>query len=165
MAWPVFRRRRSVFALPFSCILSREPVGILPAVTEVHLTTLARAKATESLPDWLYFGGWRFSFCVCLTSMIRDLIAGFCHLCVRRDRASCRRQIRRVPNTNLVQYHFARLVSNISFVSPGRGQKVCFHWKAGSVPSPSFRRWHISEEKSLMSIRVCQPQQFSNRRV
>ena len=57
--WPVFRRWSSIFA-PFSWILSREHVGILPAVTEVHLTTLARAKATESLPDWLYFGGWRF---------------------------------------------------------------------------------------------------------
>ena len=74
------------------------------------------------------------------------------------------RQIRRVPSTNLVQYHFVRLFSNILFVSPGgEGRIVCFHWKAGSVPSPSFRRWHVSEEKSLMSIRVCQPQQFSNR--
>ena len=57
--WPVFRRWRSVFAPSFSSILSRELVGILLAVTEVHLTTLERAKATESLPDWLYFGGWR----------------------------------------------------------------------------------------------------------
>ena len=57
--WPVFRHWRSVFAPSFSWILSREPIGILPAVTEVHLTTLARDKGTESLPDWLYFGGWR----------------------------------------------------------------------------------------------------------
>ena len=74
------------------------------------------------------------------------------------------RQIRREPNTYLVRYHFVRLFSNILFVSPGgEGRIVCFYWKAGSVPSPSFRRWHISEEKSLMSIHVCQPQQFSNR--
>ena len=46
----------------FSLFLFLDPLEttrryITTAVTEVRLTTLARAKATESLPDWLYFGG------------------------------------------------------------------------------------------------------------
>ena len=92
----------------------------------------------------------------------------FICLCVRRDRASCRAQ--QQANTSCNQYQsspisFCTIVQqHVVCVARRRGQIVCFHWKAGSVPSPSFRRWHISEEKkNLMSIRVCQPQQLSDR--